>query len=249
MAKRPETKAREKTGIPQEKVDPVEAANQKVANEVARRKRIVRNFPAAPVEEPLEFAKQIFEFGSGEPVRRLTFFDHIDRAPESGGSRQLITNANKYGLIKGNYQSDLIELAPDAIRAVDPQIAPRDQARARIKVAIEDIEVFSKLHERFVGKTLPARAALIDAVVELGSARDAAEEAVDTFIVNLRFVGLLVTLSGAERIVSKDHALDQLPSSGNLSRPVISLESKGAIVTVEHAHYETTCFYITKLGL
>ncbi|WP_245516874.1 hypothetical protein [Rhizobium leguminosarum] len=248
MAKRPETKAREKTGIPQEKVDPVEAANQKVANEVARRKRIVRNFPAAPVEEPLEFAKQIFEFGSGEPVRRLTFFDHIDRAPESGGSRQLITNANKYGLIKGNYQSDLIELAPDAIRAVDPQIAPRDQARARIKVAIEDIEVFSKLHERFVGKTLPARAALIDAVVELGSARDAAEEAVDTFIVNLRFVGLLVTLSGAERIVSKDHALDQLPSSGNLSRPVISLESKGAIVTVEHAHYETTCFYITPIG-
>lgn len=232
----------------EENTDPVHLVNEKVAKEVARRKRIVRNFPAAPVEEPLDFARQVFDFGSGEAVRRLTFFDHINRAPESGGSRQLITNASKYGLIKGSYQSDMIELTQDGIRAVDPQIPPREQTRARIKVAIEDIEIFSKLHERFVGKTLPARAALIDAVEELGSSKDAAEEAIDTFIVNLRYVGLLVTLSGAERIVSKDHALDQLPSSGAISRPVISTEATGAIVTAEHAHYETTCFYITPIG-
>jgi hypothetical protein len=228
--------------------DPVEEVNEKVSKEVARRKRVVRNFPAAPIEEPLSFARQIFDFASGEPVRRLTFFDHIDRAPESGASRQLVTNAGRYGLIKGGTQSDIIELTPDGKRAVDPQMPVRDQVRAKIKLAIEDVEIFAKLHEQFVGKTLPARAALIDAVIEFGSGKDAAEEAIDTFIVNLRFVGLLVTLSGAERIVSKDHALDQLPSSGSSPNVAFAAEPTTAMVTADRAHFETTCFYITPIG-
>lgn len=226
----------------------VEIANEKVAKELARRKRVVRNYPASPFEEPLEFAKQIFEFGSGEAVRRLTLFDHLSKAPESGASRQLITNASRYGLIKGGYQSDLIELTPDGARSVDPQMPPRDQARASIKLAIEDIELFAKLHERFVGRALPAKAALIDAAKELGASADAANEAVDTFIVNLRFVELLTTLSGAERIVSKDHALDQLPASGVTSKPESFVRQHGVIVTAEHARFESTCFYITPIG-
>ncbi|MET4633843.1 hypothetical protein [Kaistia defluvii] len=226
----------------------VAEANEKVATEVARRKRVVRNFPAAPFEESLAFARQIFEFGSGEAVRRLTLFDHINKAPESGTSRQLITNAGKYGLIKGGTQSDIIELTPDGVRCVDSQIQPRDQARSRIKLAVEDVEIFSKLHERFVGKALPARAALIDSALEFGAPKDAAEEAVDTFILNIRFVGLLVTLSGAERIVSKDLALDQLPASGPITRAQTITAQQGAVVTAEHAHFESTCFYITPIG-
>jgi hypothetical protein len=143
----------------------IDEVNAKVAREVARRRRITRSFPASPFEEPLEFTKQIFDFGSGEPVRRLSLFDHLGRAPESGASRQLIVNASRYGLVKGSYSSDLLELTPDASRAVDPQIPPRDQARARIKLAVEEIEVFQKLHERFTGRALPAKAALIDAAM------------------------------------------------------------------------------------
>ena len=70
----------------------------------------------------------------------------------------------------------------------------------------------------------------------------------DTFIVNLRFVGLLVTLSGAERIVSKDHALDQLPASGVAAIPPASVRPQGTLITGEHAHFESTCFYITPIG-
>src|SRR5215217_1138764 len=130
--------------------DNIEDVNAKVAQEVARRRRIVRSFPASPFQEPLDFARQIFEFGSGEPVRRLSLFDHLGKAPESGASRQIIVNANRYGLIKGSYSSDMIELTADGARAVDSQIPQRDQARARIKLAIEDTDVFARLHERFV---------------------------------------------------------------------------------------------------
>jgi hypothetical protein len=226
----------------------IEAANQRVATEVARRRRVVRNFPASPFEEPLAFAKQIFDFASGGPARRLTLFDHINKSPESGASRQLIVNAGKYGLIKGGYQSDVLELTSEGARAVDPQMPARDQSRARIKLAIEDIEIFAKLHERFVGKSLPAKAALVDAAVEFEASKDAAEEAVETFILNVRFVGLLVTLSGAERIVSKDHALDQLPASGAPTAIQAIGPQPHAVITAEHAHFESTCFYITPIG-
>jgi len=136
-------------------------------------------------------------------------------------------------LIKGGYQSDVIELTSEGARAVDPQMPARDQSRARIKLAIEDIEIFAKLHERFVGKPLPAKAALVDAAVEFEASKEAAEEAVETFILNLRFVGLLVTLSGVERIVSKDHALDQLPASGTPTTVQALGGQSNAVITAE----------------
>lgn len=228
----------------------VAAVNERVASEVARRKRIVRSFPAAPFEEPLAFAKQIFDFGSGETVQKLTLFDHLSKSPESGASRQLIINAGRYGLIKGGVQADKLELTPDGVRSVDPTMPPREQARARIKLAIEDIEIFAKLYDRLLGKALPAKAALVDAAAELGATKESAEEAVDTFILNLRFVGLMLTLSGAERIVSKDIALDKLPPSLDLAPAAVQTSTSGSasLVTAEHAQFSTTCFYITPIG-
>src|SRR3954452_10355845 len=56
--------------------------------EQASRKRPSRNFPASSFEEALEFAKAIFKFGSGNPIRRLTLFNELGKSPESGASRQ-----------------------------------------------------------------------------------------------------------------------------------------------------------------
>jgi hypothetical protein len=80
---------------------------------------------------------------------------------------------------------------------------------------------------------------------------DAAEEAIDTFIVNLRFVGLLQTLSGADRIITIDHLLDELPASvieTNEFTPRPSQVSSGNLITSGDAHFETTAFYITPIG-
>ena len=236
--------------------DSIAAANAKVETEVARRKRTVRSFPAAPFEESIEFVKSMFEFGSGEAVRRLSLFDHIGKSPDSGSSRMMVTNANKYGLIKGNYAGETLEITPDGARTVDPQIPARDRLRAKIKLSIEDIEIFAKLHERFVGRALPAKTALIDTAVELGESKDAAPEAVETFILNARYVGLLAMLSGAERLVSKDAAVDavQLPAgqpSGSLSSTNLAAMTPpgaGAVITADHAKFESTCFYISPIG-
>jgi hypothetical protein len=228
----------------------------RVANAIAKkRRRTQRPFPACPFEEAAEFAREVLAFGSGQPVRRLSLFDHLGKSPESGPSRQLITNANKYGLIEGSYAAEQLKLTPEGIRAVDDEIPKREQTKARISLAIESIEPFQKLYERFKGNKLPAKTALIDAAKEVGIDTEVAEEAIDMFIVNLRFVGLLQTLSGAERIVTIDHLLDSLPSSAlqsgrsaadsdRVHAPRVTMH----LMTTEQARFETVCFYVTPIG-
>jgi hypothetical protein len=235
----------------------IDQVNKKVEAEVARRKRIVRTFPASSFEDALQFARDVYSFGSGQPVRRLSLFDHLNKAPESGQSRQAITNAGKYSLIKGSYSSEFFELTPDAKSVLDEEASPRERARAKIRLAIEQIDPFKKLYERFVGNKLPAKAAMVDAISEFDVSPEAAGEAVDTFIVNLKYVGLLATLSGAERIVTIEHLLDSLPAS-SMTRTIRAMGEtetepsvviiKTQIITSEQASFDTTCFYISPIG-
>jgi len=236
--------------------DPAEEVGLKVEAAVKeRRQRKQRSFPTASFEEALDFAKSALKFGSGQPVRRLSLFDHLGKSPESGPSRQLIVNANKYGLIEGGSQAEHLRLSPDGLKAADDEVGRREQARARVRLGIEGVEPFAKLYERFVTNKMPARAALVDAAREFAIPEELAEEAVDTFVVNLRFVGLLQTLSGAERIVSIEHLLDSLPASSTQasSSPagIISsaqARSSGSLMTADNAQYESTCFYVTPIG-
>ena len=210
--------------------------------------RTQRPFPASSFEEPLQFAKDILSFGSGQPVRRLTFFDHLNKSPESGPSRQLITNAGKYGLINGSYKADVLSLTTEGVRAADDALPTREIVRARVKLAIEEIPAFNGLYSALIGNKLPAKASLIDLIQQHGVSVQSAEEGVDTFIVNLRFVGLLRTLSGAERIVSIEHLLDSLPAaSGEISKPLVVTKS-GQHVPDDKTDFDKTCFYITPIG-
>lgn len=225
-----------------------EVPSSKVEAEL-RKRRSQRSFPASTFEEPLEFAKAIFRIGSGQPVKRLTLFDQLGKSPESGGSRQLIVNAGKYGLTKGGMQAENIELTPEGIKVVDDQISDRERAKFKAQLAVANIEPFQRLYEKFVNNKLPANAVLIDAAKDVGIEAEHAAEAVDTFVVNLRFVGLLKMLSGAERIISLDTMLSELPAAtaSSITRQV-SFPSSTSIVTSEHAQFESTCFYIAPIG-
>lgn len=122
-------------------------------------------------------------------------------------------------------------------------------------MAIENVPIFNALYQSLIGNKLPARAALIDAAKSQGASPEDAEDAVDTFIVNLRFVGLLQTLSGAERVVSADMMLDTVPASmptiyepSNIIPMTTRLKPAGEYTTADHADFEKTCFYITPIG-
>lgn len=218
-----------------------------------KRKRAVRSFPATSFEEALQFAKSIYEYGSGQPVRRLSIFDHLGKAPESGPSRQLIANASKYGLIKGSAGSEFLEITPNGLTCLNDELPKREIVKAEIRLSIKEIEPFSKLYDRFSGNKLPAKAALIDSIIEFEVPQDLADEAVDTFIVNCRYTGLLQVLSGAERLVGIDHLLDSLPStsisaSTQNTSPFSEKAKNSELMTSETARFESICFYVTPIG-
>jgi len=71
--------------------------SDKDAQPTAKRQRRTRLFPAATFEDALELATAIYTVGAGQPVRRITLFDTLGKSPDSGASRQLVTNCAKYG--------------------------------------------------------------------------------------------------------------------------------------------------------
>lgn len=223
-----------------------------------RRRRTTRPFPAASFQEAAELAEAMVEIAGGaREVRRVTLFDHLGRSPESGPSRQAVTNSSRYGLTEGGYQAEILKLTDEGITAVSPEVLPREQTRARFHLAIEGIEPFKALYERFSGNKLPAQQVMRDFLMEHQLSEDDAKEAVELFIVNARYLGLLRTMSGAERFVTLDHLLDMLPSTVPQDQPTVvtngtrpsppTLPARTG-ATGSAADLDRACFYITPIG-
>jgi hypothetical protein len=124
---------------------------------------------------------------------------------------------------------------------------PSEKARSRIKLAISTTEVFKALYERYNGQKLLSTALLEDTAVELGVPYNFKIECIEIFIINLRFVGLLQTLSGAERILTTHHALDQIPAVE--SSAVSSLHrTEQPLVVHSDAQFDRLCFFIGPIG-
>lgn len=176
-----------------------------------RRERRTTLFPAVPFEEALTIANAIQKHAGGQKVRRLTLFDSLGKSPDSGASRQLITNSHKYELTKGSYAAEYLELTPEGNLATAADVAPREQLTARFKLAIEQIPVFKALYETQKGNRLPATTVLEDLVKEQGIPTEDAKECVDIFIVNAKYLGILKPIAGAERIIPIEQAIEELP--------------------------------------
>ncbi len=213
------------------------------------RARTSRSFPASTFEEAFTLADAIQKFAPGQDkVRKLTLFDKLGKSPDSGPSRQLITNSSRYGLTKGGYQADFIELTTDGALATGEDVAPAAKLQARFKLAINEIEPFNFLYERCKDKKMPSKEFLIDALREKSTEEDLLSECIDTFILNAKFLGMLRTIAGAERLVTLEHALEECgkpPASG--LGPASPLDGSHAR-PVDAESFEATCFYISPIG-
>jgi hypothetical protein len=72
--------------------------------------------------------------------------------------------------------------------------------KARFNLAIQQIELFNFLYERCKDKKMPGKEFLIDTLREQAIEEELYSECVDTFILNAKFLGLLRTIAGAERL-------------------------------------------------
>lgn len=230
-------------------------SNKKIDEPKKTRTRKASPYPLCSFEEISNFAAAAYELGSGHNIRRVTLFDHISRSPDSGTSRALVTNAGKYGLVKGSYNAEQLAMTEIAIKAFGEQNSEYVKAKAKIEIAILNIEPFRYLYEKFVSNKLPAKTVLADTLKEIDIDANKVDLLVDNFVVNAEYVGVLQTLAGAERLVTVEHALEKLSESNTHSErsDMLSPVSAAAkpitgLVTSGNSNFDNTCFYITPIG-
>ena len=234
----------------------------KVETEIKELKKTRKcsNIPARTFEDAMQLAQGIWECASGQKVRRLTLFDHLGKSPDSGHSRVLITSSSKYGITSGGYQADYIELTDNGRTASNPDLSNVDRIYAQFELAILSNEYFKGLYDSFKGIKMPTTQVLEDKVKELGINVDDAKSCVEIFTANAKYIGLIQVLSGAQRLLSIEHLLEEKSKelSGRGSEQVnsnqISLGGGGSISTnvaqTDNLGIGTdnVCFYITPIG-
>ncbi|WP_433117249.1 hypothetical protein [Micromonospora sp. CA-246542] len=230
------------------------------ASGAEKRRRRTRPVPPITFDEALTLGLAIQEHAAGQKVRRLTLFENMNREADSNASRALITGSFQYGVTLGSYRSEHLELTPDGAVATSSDASPSQRFAAQFKLAVEKNELFRKVYENFKGNRLPTTSVLKDYVLSEGIDRDFANECVETFVVNVKFLGLLRTIAGAERLLTKEHILEDMEKLGALAvskRTPQVIEGTVASDPVEvttvvdvqvRDPMSETCFYIAPIG-
>lgn len=179
----------------------------------------------------------------------------MGKSPDSGPSRQLIINSNKYGLTKGNYKSEHLEITADGKQATGADVVHRDKLNARFKLAITKIAPFNSLYEAQVGNRLPANSVLEDLARDQGIPNADVKECVEIFIVNSKFLGILKPIAGAERIIPLEQAFEELPAKSEFMTAEepdvsggVSEKPLAATGAVADQNWGKICFYISPIG-
>jgi len=235
---------------------PAKAARKNPVAKSSRKRRKERDFPALTFEEALTLAEAIQKYAPGQKVRRLTLFEKMDKSPDSKESKTLITASGQYGLTKGSYTAEYLELTSEGNESTGEDIAPVKKLEARFNLAIKNHKPFAFLYQKLKGNKLPAKEVLADSLGDAKVENDEKAECIDTFTLNAKFLGLLRTIAGSERIIPIEQALEEALSArhiegssgthnGSLAPAVLPATSDGGEPS---EHFDKICFYITPIG-
>jgi hypothetical protein len=113
-----------------------------------KRTRTPRIYPALSFEESLVLAEAIHTHASGEKVSRLTLLKAMNLSPTSSATQILITSSGKYGITKGSFVAEHLELTEVGRIASDKDTAPRPRAQARFDLAIKGVKPFEVIYSK-----------------------------------------------------------------------------------------------------
>src|ERR1019366_2551579 len=206
------------------------AAKDAAAPKPARKPRKERKFPALTFEEALALPEAIQKYASG-----------------------------RYGLTKGSYTAEHLELTPEGNEATSDDVAPAKKLEARFNLAIKNHAPFDFLYQKLQGGKMPVKEVMADYLSEASVEDSEKAECIDKFVLNAKFLGLLRTIAGSERIIPLEQALEEAPTvparqadqsaggDSGAAPPFVppTSTSGGAELTGEFAKI---CFYITPIG-
>ena len=230
--------------------------SSEITKDTVKKGKSRRNMPFASMSaaECTIIPESIWKYASGQNIRRLTLFDQIGKAPESGPSRTLITASSKYGFTKGGTQSEYIELTDDGYIAFNPEESEYKKIKSKFKMIIQNNEYFNGLYEKYKNSKLPVKSVLMDSLAELGLDEAYRDDGAELFIVNARFIGIIKVLSGAERIIPIEQVLEELEErtssdiEANSNQNDDIPHNNNSLETTNGTNWDKTCFYISPIG-
>jgi len=204
-------------------------------------------YPVMTFEEVLKIGAGIMEKASGEPVKRTTLLSELGLA-DNDNTRSMITTSGKYGVTTGGYQAEKLALTETGKAAVDQNKSATVRRRARFQLAIESVESFNKLYDKYRGKKLPSLQVMEDDLEEVNQGDRA--QCVQVFIQNAKFIGLLHTKEGAEFLSRVDDAIATAGTGvGGVSGAAAEdTDDDSNRPSGEAEDFEKVCFFIAPIG-
>lgn len=150
-----------------------------------------------------------------------------------------------------------MELTPTGALISSSITTEADRIKHSFAAAISAIKPFNALYERYKNKRLPAHEILRDALNEAKIAVADIKECIDLFVVNLRFLGLLKTIAGAETLIGIETRLEEIgggiSANGEVSTRAHQVskaqpKAPNGEGAATQRDWEKTCFYITPIG-
>ena len=216
------------------------------------RSRKARPYPASSFNDALPLGEAIIKHAAGERVRRLTLLQQMDKSPNSGPTKMMIS---KYGITTGSYAAEHLELTEQGRTAVDTTKSPIERRSASFALAIDGVEPFKLLYNQYKGKRLPEREVMKDVLRDSPIEVPNADECVDTFTVNVKDLDLLRTIGGAETLISIEQVIDELPGEETSTTqhtqqrpPRAGVDASSAPEMDASEDWKKICFYITPIG-
>ena len=176
-------------------------------------------FPIMKFEDVLVLPQAILEHGANRQIRRITLFDRLGKSPESGPSRQLVTSSSRYGVTSGGSHAEYIAVTDTGAEILVSDQPTEESLSKKFHCAVGQFEVFRQTYDKLVDQRVPANDVLEDLLRQNGVHQSDLKTAADVFVANLRLLGLIRHLSGAERIISISQLLEELPTNSEDNSP------------------------------
>lgn len=207
-----------------------------------QRQRGRKPYPVLTFEESQKIGHAIMEKASGGEVKRQTLLSEL-KLSDNQKTRELITNSGRYGITNGSYKAETLSLTPKGKEVFSND--PKTQPKARFELAINGNYLFKKLYDKYKGKKLPSLIIMQDDLDPDVKQSDRSQ-CVDIFIQNIKFIGLLNTIEGAEHI--KDIAVPGELQSIFSNSPNNTSVLKETTKSTAEIDFNKICFFIAPIG-
>lgn len=171
----------------------------------------------------------IADNNAGKPYSRLTLADTLGRSPDSSSFREMITASAQYGLTVGSYAAPQLSLTDMGMTIA----MPKDDAEVppALQMAFLSNALFSKLAHHFDGNKIPQQNHFRNSLIrDFQVDPEWADHVARLFLENARYVGIVRTISGTERIdlsgASTQQQLQQPDLAGFVDEPADNPDQK-----------------------